>query len=218
MKGRLYAVGVGPGDPDLLTVKAIKTISMADVIACPAKGSEPGVAYQIASKACSGISEKEIILLSFPMKTENLITAHQEAAYKISEKLKAGKNVAFLTLGDPEFYSTFYYIADIIKKEGYDIEVINGVTSFSAAAARLMLPVALGSEPVMITTGEYTPFDGTVIILKAGGHLKEIKKKASESRKTAYMVVNCGMPDEKVYYSVQSMPDEAGYFCTVIVK
>lgn len=218
MKGRLYAVGVGPGDPDLLTVKAIKTISMADVIACPAKGSEPGVAYRIAQKACPGISEKEMLALSFPMKTEDLVMAHQEAAYQISEKLKVGKSVAFLTLGDPEFYSTFYYIADLIKEKGYDIEVINGVTSFSAAAARLMLPVALGSEPVMITTGEYTPFAGTVIILKAGGHLKEIKDKVSKSGKEAYMVENCGMPDEKVHYGVQSMPDEAGYFCTVIVK
>ena len=59
MKGILYAVGVGPGDPDMLTMKAVKTINMADVIACPAKDSEPGVAYQIAKQACPCVSEKE---------------------------------------------------------------------------------------------------------------------------------------------------------------
>ncbi|MCR5147645.1 MAG: precorrin-2 C(20)-methyltransferase [Eubacterium sp.] len=218
MKGILYAVGVGPGDPDLLTVKAIKTISMADVIACPAKGSEPGAAYQIARQAYPSIYEKERMLLSFPMKTENLVTAHQEAADQILDRLKSGKNVAFLTLGDPEFYSTFYYIADKIKEQGYDVEIINGITSFSAVGAKLQLPIALGSEPVMITTGEYTQFAGTVIILKAGGHLKEIKNEVLESGKTAYMVENCGMPDEKVYYSIQDMPDEAGYFTIVVVK
>ncbi len=218
MNGILYAVGVGPGDPDMLTIKAVKTIDMADVIACPARDSEPGIAYQIVKQACPSVSAKETIVLRFPMKMEDLRKAHQEAAGQILDRLKSGKNVVFLTLGDPEFYSTFYYIADIIKEQGYDVEIINGITSFSAVGSRLELPLALGSEPVMITSGEYTTFDGTLIILKAGGHLKEIKNKVSESGKTAYMVENCGMPDERVYYSIQSMPDEAGYFTVVVVK
>ena len=218
MKGILYAVGVGPGDPDLLTIKAVKTINMADVIACPAKGTEPGIAFQIVKQACPNVSEKEVMVMSFPMKMGDLSKAHQEVAEQITDKLKLGKNVAFLTLGDPEFYSTFFYIADIIKEQGYDIEIINGITSFSAVGATLNLPIALGREPVMITSGEYIPFDGTLIILKAGGHLKEIKNKVLDSGKTAYMVENCGMPDERVFNNTESMPDEAGYFTVVIVR
>jgi precorrin-2/cobalt-factor-2 C20-methyltransferase len=218
MKGILYAVGVGPGDPDMLTIKAIKTINMADVIACPAKNFEPGIAYQIAKQACPSVCEKEIMAMNFLMKMGDLRKSHQEVADQIIDKLKSGKSVAFLTLGDPEFYSTFFYIADMIKEQGFDIEIINGITSFSAVGASLNLPLALGREPVMITSGEHIPSDGTLIILKAGGHLKEIKKKVSESGKTAYMVENCGMPDERVYYSIQSMPDEAGYFTVVVVK
>ena len=218
MKGILYAVGVGPGDPDMLTIKAIKTINMADVIACPAKDFEPGVAYQIAKQACPSVSEKEIMPMNFPMKMGDLRKSHQEVADQIIDKLKSGKNVAFLTLGDPEFYSTFFYIADMIKEQGFDIEIINGITSFSAVGASLNLPLALGREPVVITSGEYIQFDGTLIILKAGSHLKEIKKKVSESGKTAYMVENCGMPGEKIFINTQAMPDEAGYFTIVIVR
>lgn len=218
MKGILYVVGVGPGDPDMLTMKAVKTINMADVIACPAKDSEPGIAFQIAKQVCPGVSEKEIMVMNFPMKMGDLSKTHQEVADQITDKLKSGKNVAFLTLGDPEFYSTFFYIADIIKGQGFDIEIVNGITSFSAVGASLKLPIALGREPVMITSGEYIPFDGTLIILKAGSHLKEIKNKVLESGKTAYMVENCGMPDEKVYNDIVSMPDEAGYFTVVILK
>ena len=85
-KGILYAVGVGPGDPDMLTIKALKTINMADIIACPAKDHEPGVAYRIAIKACPDIPKKEIMIMDFPMKTEGLSKSHQEAAYKIIDK------------------------------------------------------------------------------------------------------------------------------------
>lgn len=216
--GKLYAVGVGPGNPDMLTIKAVKTIDMADVIACPAKNSEPGIAYQIAKQVCPDISTKEIMVLNFPMKMENLSKTHQEVANEISNKLKLGKNVAFLTLGDPEFYSTFFYIAEIIKEQGHDIEIINGITSFSAFGARLQLPLSLGRDKVMITSGEYITFDGTLIILKAGSRLKEIKNKSLENGKTAYMVENLGMPDEKVCYGVESMPDEAGYFTVVVVR
>ena len=218
MKGILYAVGVGPGDPDMLTIKAVKTINMADVIACPAKDSKPGIAFQIAKQACPSVSEKEVMVMSFPMKMGDLSKAHQEVAEQITDKLKLGKNVAFLTLGDPEFYSTFFYIADIIKGQRFDIELVNGITSFSAVGASLKIPLALGREPVMITSGEYIPFDGTLIILKAGAHLKEIKNKVSESGKTAYMVENCGMPDERIFNNTESMPDEAGYFTVVIVR
>ncbi len=218
MAGKLYAVGVGPGDPELITIKALKTIKNADCIACPESHGEPGTAYKIAKEAIPEIFSKEQLLLEFPMRKDDLSDAHQKAAQKVIYHLSSGKDVAFLTLGDPEFYSTFYYVANIIKEQGYEIEIVSGITSFSAAAAQLKLPLSLGDESVMITTGEFCEFEGTLVILKAGCKLKEIKEKASAYNKNVYMIENCGMPDEKVYYDLHSIPDEAGYFSLVIVR
>ena len=84
-KGKLYAVGVGPGDPELLTLKAVKTIKNADVIAFPADGDKPGVAYTIAEKAVPDIKTKAALPLSFPMSKSGLEKAHQEAINQISD-------------------------------------------------------------------------------------------------------------------------------------
>ena len=218
MAGKLYAVGVGPGDPDLLTLKAVKTIKNADCIACPDSHGVPGVAYRIAEQAVPEISKKELILLEFPMRKGDLCAAHQEAADRLALQLSSGKDIAFLTLGAPEFYSTFFYVADIIREQGYEIDIVGGITSFSAVSARLKLPLALGNDPVMISVGKYCDFEGTLVILKGGSRLKELKEQAAINHKSACMVENCGMPEEKVYYDLRSIPDEAGYFSVVIIK
>ncbi len=218
MDGKLYAVGVGPGDPELMTLKALKIIKNADCIACPENNGEPGTAYNIAKEAFPEIISKERLLLEFPMRKDDLSDAHKKAAEQVTHYLSSGKDVAFLTLGDPELYSTFYYVADIIKKQGYEIEIVSGISSYSAAAARIKLPLSLGDESVLITTGEFRKFEGTLVILKAGSRLKEIKEKASAYNKNVYMIENCGMQKEKVYYDLHSIPDEAGYYSLVIVR
>lgn len=218
MAGILYAVGVGPGDPELLTLKAVKVINKADVIACPAKGGTAGVAYEIAKEACPEIEKKEKILLDFPMKEEGLGAVHQEAAKRIGDALWEGKSVAFLTLGDPGFYSTFFYISEMVSDMGFEIQIVSGVTSFSGISARLNIPIALGRENVLITTGEFRDFDGTLIVMKAGSKLKELKTRVIECGKKAWLVENCGMESEKVYEDVHVIPDEVGYFSVLIVK
>ena len=218
MIGKLYAVGVGPGDPKLLTLKAVETIKNADCIACVQSKGEPGIAYKIAQGAIDEIASKELLLLDFPMREDDIKEFHEKASKQIMEYLVRGMSVAFLTLGDPQFYSTFYYVADIIKDKGYDYEIINGITSFSAASAGLKLPLSLGDEAVMITSGEYCEFDGTLVILKVGKNLKEIKEKVSASGRNAFLVENCGMENERIFYDLKSIPDEAGYFSVLIVK
>ena len=106
----------------------------------------------------------------------------------------------------------------MVEEEGYEIEIICGIPSFCAVSARLSVPFALGNGPVMITTGEYKEFDGTLIIMKAGSKLKSIKEKILASGKKSWLVENCGMEDERVYTDILSMPDVAGYFSTLIVK
>lgn len=218
MKGILYAVGVGPGDPELLTIKALRVIEKADVIVCPAKDNAPGTAYRIAEQAYPEIAHKKNMFLDFPMKTCDLTAAHKNAAESIISLLHEGKNAAFLTLGDPCFYSTFFYIAETVKKEGYKYEIINGITSFSAVLGRLGMSAALGDESVMITSGEYADFDGTLIIMKAGKKLKTLKERINRDGKKAWLVENCCMADEKVYSGTELIPDKAGYFSILIVK
>lgn len=120
MNGTLYGVGVGPGDPRLMTYLAVDTIKNCPVIAVPADGKEKAVAYKIASGIVDGIDEKECLNLSTPMTKDKAVldAAYQAAAEAIIEKLKEGKDVACLTLGDPTIYSTYIYIHRLVKAQG----------------------------------------------------------------------------------------------------
>ncbi|MCR5649673.1 MAG: precorrin-2 C(20)-methyltransferase [Lachnospiraceae bacterium] len=218
MTGTLFAVGVGPGDPELITIKAVNVLKKADIIACPVRGTDPGYAYQIASVAVPELTAKEKLLLDFPMGEGDQSTAHNEGAKRIIAALESGNDVAFVTLGDPCFYSSFGYISKIIRDSGFNVEIVSGIPSFCAVPAKLKLMMAQGKESVMITAGDYRDFDGTLIILKAGRNLTGLKEKIKEKGKSAYLVENCGMPDEKVYRGIQSIPDEAGYFSILIVQ
>ncbi|MBQ1451085.1 MAG: precorrin-2 C(20)-methyltransferase [Clostridia bacterium] len=220
MNGILYGVGVGPGDPELLTLKALKVLRSADVVACPEKDGKAGVAFGIAEKVCPEIASAEKLLLSFPMKKDDLDAFHNSAASAIASVLLSGRNVAFLTLGDTGFYSTFYYVADILKSQGFTVEVVPGIPSFCAASAALRVPLVLGDEPVLVTAGEFADFDGTLVILKAGGKLASLKESISGvcPDSSVYLVTNCGMEDEQVTEGLENLPDSAGYFSILIVK
>src|SRR5689334_6783642 len=126
MLGTLYGVGVGPGDPELLTLKAVKIINNSEIIAIPSSDKEKCVAYKIALGAIPELKDKEILYISMPMtKDEKLLEeSHKLGAEKIIEKLKLGKNVAFLTLGDPTVYSTYLYVHKIVLNENYSAKII----------------------------------------------------------------------------------------------
>ena len=221
MTGKLYIIGVGPGDPELITLKAINILRSADVIVCPEKNGYPGIAFQIAEKSVPAVSSKEKLLLSFPMDpfSEALPEAHSKAAGSIISLLEKEKSVALLTLGDPSVYSTSSYILNEIKAGKYPVEIVPGVTSFCAASARLLLSLASGNDPILVNTAETADFSfpGTQIIMKAGKHLPLLKEKLSTSRKKVWLVENCGFPNEKIYEGTDSFPEESAYFSVVIV-
>lgn len=218
MNGTPYAVGVGPGNPELLTLKAVRVLRSADVIACPAKGNAPGVAYRIAAEALPEIAGKKLLPLSFPMTGESCSQAHTEAANRITAQLWEGRNVAFLALGDPGFYSTFFYLCKTVAEIGFAVEIVSGIPSFCAASARLLTPIALGDEQVLITTEPRMDFPGTIIVMKVGRRLLSIKEKVAIAGRTAHLVENCGMENERVYSGVGAMPEEAGYFSLMIIE
>jgi len=147
--GKLYGVGVGPGDPELLTIKAIKTIQKCDVIVVPsAMSGGKSIAYEIAEEYIS--KDSELLVQHFPMGTEEQEAKIFEAFTAIEEKLKEGKDVAFLTIGDPFVYSTYIYLLNYIKDSGYEIETVPGITSFCACASIANEHLVIGNEPLLI--------------------------------------------------------------------
>lgn len=140
-RGKLYGVGVGPGDPELLTRKAERIIRTSAVLAVPDKGAGEKTALNIIGPLAHG---KERLDCSTPMVRDQAVLdgAYDAAADAICEKLDQGKDVAFITLGDPTVYSTYIYIHRRVVNRGYGAEIIPGVPSFCAVAARLGSPCA----------------------------------------------------------------------------
>ncbi len=232
LRGKLYGVGTGPGRPELMTVLAVETIKKCPVIAVPTAQRESAASYRTASAIVPEIAERDCLMLGTPMTKdiEKLDAAYHKAAEAIIKRLDRGESVAYLVLGDPTIYSTYIYIHRIVTAAGYDTEIINGVTSFCAAAARLGDSLADRSEqlhiiPSSYDTKEALKLPGTKILMKAASRMKELKNELKaalesccESDINAAMVENCSMPDERLYENIDDIPENAGYFSTVIVS
>lgn len=225
MTGTLYGVGVGPGDPELLTLKAVRIINECDLIAIPVSDKETCVAYSIAKQAIPEIKDKEIISIEMPMVKDKaqLEESHKKGAQLLVKQLIKGKRIAFLTLGDPTVYSTYIYIHRLIIAAGYPTEIISGIPSFCAVAARLNDCLVEKAEPLHIIPSSYSIADtlslsGTKVYMKAGKKIGEVKKQLKSSGLKAIMIENCGMEQEKIYYSVDEIPEQAGYYSLIIVK
>lgn len=224
MGGKLWGVGVGPGDPELLTVKAVRVLRQADVAVVPDASSGDKVALNIAKDY---LKDKPIQFVKTPMIRDKAMmdAAHEQAADSICELLDQGKQVAFLTLGDPAIYSTYMYIHEKVLRRGYAVEVVPGIPSFCAAAARLNQPLCLGREPLMIIPASHDQenlmdIPGNKVFMKAGRSILELQQ-ALESRgmlDNASMVENCSMDNERVYPKFRELKEPSGYFSLVIVR
>lgn len=225
MKGTAYCVGVGPGDPELITVKAIRRIRENEVIAVPGRNAKESVAYQIAVQAVPALCEKKLLPIPMPMVKDRgqLEDAHREGAALIKHYLDNGENVVYLALGDPTIYCSFSYLQRILEVEGYPVVLVSGVPSFCAAAARLNLPLTEWDEPLHVipsvhNTDEKLDQPGTYVLMKSAGHMKAVKEMLTSSNREASAVLNCGMESEQVCRSIEEIPDDAGYFSLIISK
>ncbi|MBR2742886.1 MAG: precorrin-2 C(20)-methyltransferase [Clostridia bacterium] len=225
MNGILYGVGVGPGDPGLMTLEAVRLIKEINVIAVPGEEPKDSAAYKTALAAVGELEGKTILSLPSPMtKDERLMAdAHEKGARMIEEYLARGESAVYLTLGDPSIYSTFGYIRDIVARDGFNTRTVSGVTSVSAAAARLNISLARRDEPVHIIPAAYDEIfelseKGTYVFMKPAKDIGAIKEKLKKSGRRAAAVTNCGMDGERVYESIDEIPDDAGYFTVIISK
>lgn len=228
MQGKLYGVGVGPGDPELLTLKALRLIKDNEVIAVPGKEIQASVAYQIVKGAYEELDEKTLIPVAMPMtKDPQVLKAnHDKAADQVESYLKEGKNVVFLTLGDTTVYSTYLYVHKRILERGYEAEIVSGITSFCAVAARMNMGLVEADQPLHVIPATYKAQEmeeilklpGTKVLMKTGKKMKQVKESIEKSGQKAVMIENCGMPSEKIYRSVEEIPEDSGYYSLIIVK
>lgn len=225
MKGTLYGVGVGPGDPELMTLKAVRLIRENMIIAVPGADPKETVAYKIAVQAVPELAEKELLPIYMPMThdPEELEKNHTKGAIALEEVLDEGKNIVFLTLGDPCVYSTFSYLQKRVEKDGYHTELVSGITSFCAAAARLNIPLSEWNEQLHVVPAVHRldstlNESGNYILMKSGKKMNQVKEILSQSGRDVLMVENCGMENEHIYRSVEEIPDDAGYYSLIIAK
>lgn len=225
MKAKLYGIGVGPGDPELLTLKALRVIKESDVVALPGEAPMDTVAYKIVVQAYPELAGKELLAVHMPMTKDpvKLENSHSQGAEAIAKLLDQGKQVAFLTLGDPTVYSTYIYVHKRVEAAGYPVEIISGITSFCAVAAKLNTGLVEKAEPLHVVPASYQIEDslklpGTKILMKAGKQMGNVKRMLKENDEEAVMIENCGMPGEKIYRSVEEIPEDAGYYSLIIVK
>jgi len=227
--GKLFGVGVGPGDPELITVKAVRVIKEANIIFTAASTKNIySLAVEIASPYISPTAR--IKKLSFPMTKDvkEVEAAWIHNAKQIAKSLKKGKNAVFLTLGDPTTYSTFGYI---LKKMGCimpeaDIETIPGITSFHAASARLNRILVEGEESLLVTSGAFggdriRHIEGVenVAIVKAYKNIKDINKALKETGldNKCVAISKCGRENEQIIKDLDALEKRAPDYWTLIL-
>ncbi len=207
----LIGIGVGPGDPDLLTVKAVKAIQNADIIMCPAsKEDRPSIALSVVSSIIDKSKNQEIVKLIFPMtKDKDVLEATWKKNAKImAEKVLLGKNVVYLTVGDPYLYSTWIYMHKDLKENYPDMEisVIPGIVSIFTFASKVGISIAEGSEKVAIipscydlsSVKEIAKYSETMVFLKDGRYFDQVITVLKEA----------GFPDDSIFAIGQDLGTE----------
>lgn len=228
--GKLYGIGVGPGDPELLTLKAVRVINSADVIFTAASSKNNySLAVDIARPHIT--KKTNVVSLPFPMTSDE--TVKQEAwennAQQISDVLKKGFTATFLTLGDPLTYSTFGYILKSLKTvmPEAQIETIPGITSFHAASARLNRVLVEGEESLLITSGAYggdhlrecTKSVENVVMMKAYKNVKDINEAINDSGfgKDCVAISKCGREGEEIIEDLSHLESKNPNYWTLIL-
>jgi precorrin-2/cobalt-factor-2 C20-methyltransferase len=233
-RATLYGVGVGPGAPDLITLRALAVVRRAPVLALP-RGSDHGgsMAWRILRPVIGEVPGQERLLLTFPMSKDpaRLQPAWDRAFAAIGERLGRGQDVAFATEGDPSLYSTFIYLAREAARRWPDVavEIVPGVSSVTAVPAVTGVPLADGQERIAIVPATYglgdlpellARFD-TVVLMKIGGEMPRIVAAldAAGLLARAVYVSRATMAEQRIERDLRALgPGREDCFAMVVVS
>jgi precorrin-2/cobalt-factor-2 C20-methyltransferase len=230
--GTLYGIGVGPGDPELISLKGLRLLQQAPVIAFPAGiGGKPGVAEQIIRDW--GQPQQVRLALGFPyvQDPQTLEAAWFKAAATVWQYLALGQDVAFVSEGDVSFYSTFSYLAQTLRNHHPEVEIqtIPGICSPLAAAAALGVPLTTGSDRLVILPAIYTVAEleavlewaEVVVLLKVSSVYAQVWSVLSRRNLLdhSYVVERATSTQQVIYHPLQDLPDlQLPYFSLMIIK
>ncbi len=232
--GKLFGVGMGPGDPELLTVKAARLLREAPVAAYFAKTGETGHARRIADGYLEPDTEE--LRFDYPYTTEvpkrsasyrdAMTSFYDRAAGEMGAVLEDGRDVALLCEGDPLFYGSFMYVNDLLASR-FDVEVVPGVTAMAACWCRVGVPMARGDDSVSVLAGTMEEdallrrlrTADAAVVMKVGRHLPKIRRALDRAGllDRAVLVERGSMPEERIVPLRDCRDGEAPYFSLVLV-
>ncbi|MCC7553012.1 MAG: precorrin-2 C(20)-methyltransferase [Methanobacteriaceae archaeon] len=227
-KGKLYGIGIGPGDSELITIKASKILKKVDVICSPKSSpKKESIALSIAKPILEERDDYEKLMVVepvFPM-TENDETLEKhwkEASIIIADYLDKGKDVGFITLGDPSIFSTFSYVQKILF-DNYETELVPGITSFTACASSINKPLVEKNEILSIVPkiderlDKVLDFSNSIVLMKTSRNPEELENliHSKEGNKEITSVQNATQKNQKI---IDGFSKDKPYLCTTIVK
>lgn len=225
---KFYGIGVGIGDPEMITVKAVNILKKLNVVIVPSAGRDyDSTAYNIAKEYLRDDVEISEIKFSMNPNLEEREKERRENAKIIEKYLDENKEVAFLTIGDPMTYSTYVYLLENLSKD-YEVETVPGISSFADISSRVNIPLVMGNETLKVVPlhkncdieKEIEDADN-IVIMKASLKFKELKKvlKKTKNENNIVLVCESGKNKQKIYYDLDDIDeDNVPYFSTLILK
>lgn len=229
MGGKFYGIGVGPGDPELLTLKAKRILSNVELLCVPKSRMEK---ESLALSVVKAVIPREYKLLDleFPMSKDRTILENswEQAGKLVVEELLKGTDVAFITIGDPTLYSTYGYLLRYITNNFPDIatETIPGVSSITACPAYLQEPLVEGDEKLAVIPAAYDLEDlkqiiqtfDTVVLMKVNRRLAELVEFFNRFQNIdTYYVNRCGYPDQFATDNLASIQNEKMHYMSLLI-
>lgn len=232
--GTLYGVGVGPGDPELMTLKAARILGEAPVVAFFSKRGRSGNARRIVEGRFNSAAEE--LRLEYPFTVEvpvgdpryrsEMAAFYDDAALQVAARLDQGRDVAVLCEGDPLFYGSYMYLHDRLAGR-YAAEVVPGITAMSGCWARAGAPMTRGDDMLCVVSGtmdedglaERLSAADAAVVMKAGRNLAKVRSALARAGKLdrAVYVERGTMPEETVVRLADKPDDDGPYFSLVLV-
>lgn len=212
---KIYGIGVGPGDKELITLKGYNLIKGCSVVFLPESKGE-SLAGRIAGDY---IKDKRIVALEFPMGDDNG-ERYKTAAEVVDREIKDGEYGVFLTLGDTMVYSTFLYLMMELEKKEIEVESIPGITSFCASANRIRMPITLKGENFYLCDGEIDEevlnSANSVCILKTYKDKEDILNKLEKYNFKYFYIKRCTHEDEKIFCDREEILKDKDYLSLIL--